>query len=110
MSKDDSTKKIDAFTEFVGEIGENYDEDKWFMNLGVFGLGWDKAKEDAAKEIEKARVLQFSPTGDNHHNAALCPHCGEPLREAARLLRSIMVKLPADSVIDADKFLKDNNL
>lgn len=37
----------------------------------------DHAAELAAKdaEIEKLRGLQFSPIGDNHHNAWACPHC-----------------------------------
>jgi hypothetical protein len=38
------------------------------------------AERDA--EIERLRLIQFSPTGDNHHNAALCPYCGEPLAKA----------------------------
>lgn len=33
-------------------------------------------------ELARMRDVQFSPIGDNHHNAALCPHCGEPLRKA----------------------------
>ena len=26
-------------------------------------------------EIERWKALAFSPIGDNHHNALLCPHC-----------------------------------
>ena len=37
---------------------------------------------EAADEIERLGQCQFEPSGDNHHNAALCPHCGEPLRKA----------------------------
>ena len=40
----------------------------------------DKIK-DAESKNKAIRDLQFSPSGDNHHNAALCPHCGDPVRK-----------------------------
>jgi len=50
-------------------------EEKYYSLLEV---SRDRIAELEA-EVETAR---FSPSGDNHHNAALCPHCGEPLRKA----------------------------
>lgn len=42
--------------------------------------------DDRIQELEAAvtrwKEQSFRPLGDNHHNAALCPHCGEPLRKA----------------------------
>ena len=32
-------------------------------------------------ENNTLRDVQFSPSGDNHHNAAMCPHCGDPVRK-----------------------------
>lgn len=38
------------------------------------------AEVDAiARMIDEER---FQPLGDNHHNAAECPYCGDPLRAA----------------------------
>ncbi len=44
-----------------------------------FAAGLAYAREESAAELADAK---FRPLGDNHHNAALCPHCGEPLRKA----------------------------
>jgi hypothetical protein len=37
-------------------------------------------REAAEAEVERLKALRFSPVGDNHHNAAECPYCGDPLR------------------------------
>lgn len=42
----------------------------------------EKARDEALAEVKQIRGIQFEPSGDNHHNAALCPYCGEPLRQA----------------------------
>ena len=99
--------KVDAFIKMVGDIGENYEEEDWHCRLGVFGMGWDKGVESMAKEVEKARILQFSPTGDNHHNAALCPHCGQPLQEAVDIMKRM---LEGESMDEARKFIKRSGL
>jgi len=36
---------------------------------------------------------RFAPMGDNHHNAALCPHCGEPLRKALARVAELEAKM-----------------
>ena len=28
--------------------------------------------------VALARAVMFAPVGDNHHNAANCPHCSGP--------------------------------
>jgi len=103
--------KIETFIEMVGKIDETYDEEAWHCRLGFFGMGWDKGVKSCEKEVEKARILQFSPTGDNHHNAALCPHCGEPLRKAVELIRALVESGSAADQAEARtkalKFLKD---
>lgn len=33
------------------------------------------------KKVESLEVLYYAPTGDNHHNAALCPYCRPSLEE-----------------------------
>lgn len=38
-----------------------------------------EAREQAERERDEAK---FSPLGDNHHNAAACPHCGDLLGKA----------------------------
>lgn len=76
MSRD---VRIEEFEKIAGPIGGSYDEDTWMARFGIFCLGWDNGEKHC----------QFSPTGDNHHNAALCPHCGEPLREAIELLKRV---------------------
>ncbi len=45
---------------------------------------------DLAAELEAER---FSPVGDNHHNAALCPHCGAPLRKALGRIKELEAEL-----------------
>jgi hypothetical protein len=55
--------------------------------------------DDRIQELESAvarwQEVSFRPLGDNHHNAALCPYCGEPLRKAtdelARLRDAVKV-------------------
>lgn len=55
------------------------------------------ASEEDRAEIARIRDLQFRPTGDNHHNAALCPHCGEPLRKAlAEIERLVEALTPSE--------------
>lgn len=39
------------------------------------------------QENERLKGERFAPMGDNHHNAALCPYCGEPLRRLVADLR-----------------------
>ena len=99
--------KIGHFKEIFGGIGETYQEEDWMCRLGVFGMGWDKGVKSCEKEVEKARILQFGPTGDNHHNAALCPHCGEPLRKAVELIRALVESDSASDQAEALKFLKN---
>ena len=36
---------------------------------------------EGRKEAKQLKDIQFSPSGDNHHNAAMCPHCGDPVRK-----------------------------
>jgi len=43
---------------------------------------WKTEHDKAFAEVTRLRSAQFEPSGDNHHNAAMCPHCGEQLRKA----------------------------
>jgi hypothetical protein len=47
---------------------------------------------EANAKIERLKLVQFSPIGDNHHNAAECPHCGDPLGKL-RTQRDRLVEL-----------------
>ena len=38
--------------------------------------------ERLEQQLNEARAARFAPMGDNHHNAAQCPYCGDPLRAA----------------------------
>lgn len=41
-------------------------------------------------EYDKIGEIQFSPSGDNHHNAALCPYCNpKQLAERDRMITEI---------------------
>ena len=105
--------QIEAFEKIVGPIGGTYGEEEWHCRFGVFCMGWKKASELAAREVEKARILQFSPTGDNHHNAALCPHCGEPLREAVDIMRKMLESdghYQEEAWLEAHNFIKRSGL
>jgi hypothetical protein len=45
--------------------------------------GTEAITELIAAAEERGRLQgQFSPLGDNHHNAAACPHCGDLLTKA----------------------------
>jgi hypothetical protein len=33
-------------------------------------------------EVERLRLIYYAPTGDNHHNAAMCPYCTPAMRGA----------------------------
>ena len=63
--------------------------------------------EDAVYEIERLRALQFSPSGDNHHNAALCPHCGEPLRKALAEIERLELQAIGRGVAH-ERIVRDN--
>jgi hypothetical protein len=43
----------------------------------------------AASRIEALEADLFGPMGDNHHNAARCPYCQEPLTKAERALAEL---------------------
>jgi len=47
--------------------------------------------EEAQKELSRIEreisLARFAPLGDNHHNAAICPHCGNLLGKAKEVLR-----------------------
>lgn len=43
---------------------------------------WASLVQAADEKDHERAMARFAPIGDNHHNAALCPHCGEPLRKA----------------------------
>lgn len=57
----------------------------------ALGLGVE-SRESAEAIVERvAALLRFAPMGDNHHNAAACPHCSHgvvvlPVAVARRLL------------------------
>ncbi len=38
---------------------------------------------------DQLKEARYAPMGDNHHNAALCPHCGAPLREAQKRIAEL---------------------
>jgi FtsZ-binding cell division protein ZapB len=62
-----------------------------------------------AAEVERLRNLQFEPSGDNHHNAALCPYCGEPLRKALAEVERLKAENEelSDSYREANEFIGD---
>lgn len=46
------------------------------------------AERDAARaEVERLNLIRFLPTGDNHHNAAVCPYCSPGGADLAAQLR-----------------------
>lgn len=61
---------------------------------------WVKSDDydNLLSEVERLRLIQFSPTGDNHHNAALCPYCGAPLRKALAEVATLRAQLAAPLV------------
>jgi hypothetical protein len=51
-------------------------------------LKWDiaTARQEAEELREEVRRYKYNPLGDNHHDAATCPHCGDPVRDLQRRL------------------------
>lgn len=44
--------------------------------------GYHGSESDARTDATAiVLAMQFSPTGDNHHNAALCPYCSPDPRD-----------------------------
>lgn len=66
---------------------------------GGEGEGLETAVDDVRWLLERGRLLlvrvqelteaRFSPLGDNHHNAAACPYCGDLLGKAERRVQEV---------------------
>lgn len=52
-----------------------------------------KTRDKLADALEVAELLRYSPTGDNHHNAATCPYCRPKLDQERDQLRAEVAKL-----------------
>lgn len=53
------------------------------MITALSALQLANTEKDA--EIGRLKLLQFSPAGDNHHNAFACPYCNPDGLDAAKL-------------------------
>lgn len=60
------------------ELERQLDENQHPHDIGYLDTGGDPdaVRIDGSLDlVALARAVMFCPTGDNHHNAALCPHC-----------------------------------
>lgn len=46
-------------------------------------------REQLARVTRERDEARFMPMGDNHHNAAACPYCGDPLRAARSRIEAL---------------------
>lgn len=47
-------------------------------------------------EVERLQAERFTPLGDNHHNAALCPYCSPKIRAELDRYSAAADKMRAD--------------
>lgn len=60
------------------------------LNSALSTLSAESARvKELEAELAAIRGVQFSPTGDNHHNAWLCPHCNPGTESPLSLTKRI---------------------
>ncbi len=69
--------------------------------------------EERIRELERERkhykILRYSPTGDNHHNAADCPYCSERREEQLRENRELFVRAEiAEAQLRTERIANDS--
>lgn len=53
----------------------------------------DDRIQELEAAVEKWKAQSFRPLGDNHHNAALCPHCGGLARKIKKKLGRLVAAI-----------------
>lgn len=66
MTPEERAKAKKAFEEFVGKIGENYNEDDWLTRFGIFVSGWQAGVAEAVA-AERARLQPYKDWFDLVH-------------------------------------------
>lgn len=99
---------------FAGCVPSEYDRQLLEFAAPVLLAAKEREIERLKGEVEKWKAMAFLPLGDNHHNAALCPHCGDGLRaaeaEAQKLREALKPFADAAESVPTDPELQDDKV